>query len=228
MTAQIPDYLVYRGRKRALHSNPLEQYWHELNPRPELPAASTACWRGYVATWLIEQERLFLTNIEIPFVGNAYGVATFFPKQAPPIAATWFSGELRLPDGEQLRYVHMGYSSTYAIDTLLEVWQGHIVIEEEYDNRQQQLIKRRVTNALEDIYGADEAGFLRAIYHEPADDAPRLIYADWLDERNDGRAELLRAYTKQRQPHDWSTVPSRADARGGRLWWRLLEYRTQP
>jgi uncharacterized protein (TIGR02996 family) len=37
----------------------------------------------------------------------------------------------------------------------------------------------------------DEA-FLRAIADNPADNAPRLIYADWLDERGDSRAEFLR------------------------------------
>jgi uncharacterized protein (TIGR02996 family) len=40
----------------------------------------------------------------------------------------------------------------------------------------------------------DEA-FLRAILASPEDDVPRLIYADWLEERGDPRAELLR--------HDW-------------------------
>jgi uncharacterized protein (TIGR02996 family) len=37
----------------------------------------------------------------------------------------------------------------------------------------------------------DEA-FLRAILAAPEDDAPRLVYADWLEERGDVRAELLR------------------------------------
>jgi uncharacterized protein (TIGR02996 family) len=32
-----------------------------------------------------------------------------------------------------------------------------------------------------------EAAFLQAIRDRPDDDALRLIYADWLDERGDGR-----------------------------------------
>lgn len=39
---------------------------------------------------------------------------------------------------------------------------------------------------------ADEIPFLRAIFQYPGDDAARLIYADWLEERGDKRAELLR------------------------------------
>ena len=38
----------------------------------------------------------------------------------------------------------------------------------------------------------DEVGFIRAIQAELHDDAPRLIYADWLEERGDLRAEYLR------------------------------------
>jgi uncharacterized protein (TIGR02996 family) len=37
-----------------------------------------------------------------------------------------------------------------------------------------------------------EEGFLRAIAENPAEDGPRLVYADWLEERGDPRAEILR------------------------------------
>src|SRR5262245_58911497 len=39
----------------------------------------------------------------------------------------------------------------------------------------------------------DETSFLRAILEAPDDHAPRLVYADWLEERGHaGRAEFLR------------------------------------
>src|SRR5262245_6472059 len=34
--------------------------------------------------------------------------------------------------------------------------------------------------------------FLRAITESPADDAPRLVYADWLEERGDPRGTFIR------------------------------------
>ncbi len=37
---------------------------------------------------------------------------------------------------------------------------------------------------------SDEAAFLAAIAAAPADALPRLVYADWLEERGDNRAEL--------------------------------------
>jgi uncharacterized protein (TIGR02996 family) len=43
---------------------------------------------------------------------------------------------------------------------------------------------------------ADDSGFLRAIAADPDDDAPRLVYADWLEESGEpsrvARAELIR------------------------------------
>src|SRR5262245_37162751 len=39
---------------------------------------------------------------------------------------------------------------------------------------------------------AVEEGFLQAILKAPDDDAPRLIYADWLEERGDPRGEFIR------------------------------------
>lgn len=39
---------------------------------------------------------------------------------------------------------------------------------------------------------SDEAALLAAIAASPADALPRLVYADWLEERGDSRAEFLR------------------------------------
>jgi uncharacterized protein (TIGR02996 family) len=38
----------------------------------------------------------------------------------------------------------------------------------------------------------DDRAFIRAIFADPCDDAPRLVYADWLDERGDIRGRFLR------------------------------------
>ncbi len=41
----------------------------------------------------------------------------------------------------------------------------------------------------------DEAGFLNALRANPHDDLTRAVYADWLEERSDPRAEFLRLQT---------------------------------
>ncbi len=41
---------------------------------------------------------------------------------------------------------------------------------------------------------SDERAFLQAIQANPEDSASRLVYADWLEDRGDGRAEFLRLH----------------------------------
>jgi uncharacterized protein (TIGR02996 family) len=45
----------------------------------------------------------------------------------------------------------------------------------------------------------DERGFLAVILERPDDDAAKLVYADWLDERGDPRGEYLRLTVQVRQ-----------------------------
>src|SRR5689334_9332768 len=54
--------------------------------------------------------------------------------------------------------------------------------------------QRRDTDAV------DREAFLRAIIDRPEDDLPRLIYADWLDERGDPRGQLIRVQTELANP----------------------------
>jgi uncharacterized protein (TIGR02996 family) len=43
----------------------------------------------------------------------------------------------------------------------------------------------------------EEAGFIAALFAEPDDRTTLLVYADWLDERGDPRAEFLRLFASQ-------------------------------
>ena len=47
---------------------------------------------------------------------------------------------------------------------------------------------------------SDEDAFLVAIRVNPTDDAPRLVYADWLDDQGDPRGELIRVQMARRNP----------------------------
>ncbi len=54
---------------------------------------------------------------------------------------------------------------------------------------------------------SEEAGFLDAIASKPADDADRLIYADWLEDNGDpNRAELIRLQCNLERGLDWNTL----------------------
>src|SRR5262245_23761249 len=47
---------------------------------------------------------------------------------------------------------------------------------------------------------SDEDAFIQAILADPGDNAARLVYADWLDERGDPRAEYLRRLCVRAEP----------------------------
>ena len=62
-TTQFPDLLYLNGQKHPLDSFPLEQYYSPGKPRPKFRAPNTATWRGYIATWEIDQGVLYLKAI---------------------------------------------------------------------------------------------------------------------------------------------------------------------
>jgi uncharacterized protein (TIGR02996 family) len=70
----------------------------------------------------------------------------------------------------------------------------------------------------------DERAFLMAILEEPDDDTKELVYADWLEERGDPRAEYLRLMMKVRQER---VVTEEQRARHEELSAELAELRTQ-
>jgi uncharacterized protein (TIGR02996 family) len=79
--------------------------------------------------------------------------------------------------------------------------------------------------------GDDDEGFVRAIEAAPDDLAPRLVYADWLDERHDPRAELIRLeHTLDQLPtladRYWELKPRRQDLRAAcdPTWLRRVGY----
>lgn len=41
--------------------------------------------------------------------------------------AEWYSGELRIPEGEMLRYVHGGYGTVHERDRLILIERGRLV-----------------------------------------------------------------------------------------------------
>jgi len=138
-TGQEPDRIIYQNQERMLFSNPLEDYYANGRKRPnymiEPFTTSTGNWRGYVATWQIDGENLFLIKVDSWLCNGAtknscrqVTLNELFPNKVSgdKVLANWFSGELRVPDGKELQYVHMGYGSTYERDLIFVVKAGKV------------------------------------------------------------------------------------------------------
>jgi len=125
MTAQATETLHYRGRMLPLCTEPLAPYLKTGQPRIGLRGTCSACWRGYVGEWEIEDRRLYLVGLSDPWGNDSdLTLAALFPGDADGVFAHWYSGELRCWLGRELEYVHGGYGSTYECDLYLLIEGG--------------------------------------------------------------------------------------------------------
>ena len=126
MTAQIGERLVYEGREVTMCTEPLGEYFALGGARPDFATfRCTALWRGYIGTWEILDDRLYLIGLTGELEdGSDVSMSTVFPAFPDRVFAHWYTGTLRVPEGRQLEYVHMGYSSEYERDRLIQVERG--------------------------------------------------------------------------------------------------------
>ncbi len=113
-------------------TQPLDAYFALGGANPGLdlkwPPNCTALWRGYIGSWEILDQRLYLIKLMGDLSGNdGVCLATVFPDFPDRVFAHWYSGTLRIPDGAVLKYVHQSYQSTHERDFLIEVEGGMVV-----------------------------------------------------------------------------------------------------
>ncbi|MBF0105189.1 MAG: hypothetical protein HQM16_07665 [Deltaproteobacteria bacterium] len=121
-----------------MFTTPLEDYLKTLSKRPEIfdgPSCS-ACWRGYVGTWVIKEGFLYLVDLKAGDCTNEKTIPLkkIFAGQKGPVRADWFSGTIRLPKGNLTQYVHMGFASQYERYLLIEIDKGRVISEKEVRN----------------------------------------------------------------------------------------------
>jgi hypothetical protein len=124
MTAQIPEQLILDGAQVGMTCCPPLPEGHprvievarDQRPRTDVAslAHSTACWRRYIGTWEVRRHRLYLTDLVGRYELTAGG----------PLPAEWVTGVLRIPRGEPLRYVHMGFASVFGQELHVRIERG--------------------------------------------------------------------------------------------------------
>lgn len=142
-TEQEPDILRWKGKSYDLYTNPLERY---LASHPDVwrdrAMLSTANWRGYVATWTIEDDRLKLTDVNTgrrPERVNALG--KLFPGQEV-VLADWYTGNLLVPDGKLLHRGDFSYSAVHSKYLLFRIEKGIVTAQRELGERAYMEFKR--------------------------------------------------------------------------------------
>ena len=174
-TLQIPDKIIYDGKKYKLLSNPLESYF-EKNPgkRPEDTRQSTALWRGYVATFEIKDNQLYVKDIEIeiglPTYKNGFHIGPWksvmkkvFPKQKL-VKADWVTELLIV----QTRKVAGHGNIQEYDDILLEIDKGKVIKTKTFKNAQE--FDKFRKKQFQEYRKTDEYKHLRANYKKDMTD----------------------------------------------------------
>lgn len=131
MTAQIGEVLRYGGNTVRMCDTPLSAYFARGGRRPEPDFdcfGCTALWRGYVGTWEIANDHLYLVGLSGDLEdGSVANLATVFPDYPDRVFAHWYSGTIRIPEGKLIEYVHMGFASRYERDVFLRFRSGVLI-----------------------------------------------------------------------------------------------------
>jgi len=157
-TSQSPDKIIYKGQEYSLNTNPLESFF-ENNPnlRPKSDIMSTALWRGYIATFEIQDNQLFVKDIVVMNEDTTTSThkttwrSVFnqvFPNQKQ-IRVDWLTGLLVIPNGKLVNYVHMGYASTYENYILLEIDKGNLIQEKNMKSKEYEKFKDKQFKAFQ-------------------------------------------------------------------------------
>ncbi len=133
MTIQAGDILTYNGEKTTIATEPLKPY---LETRSDVGFIykTTALVRGYVGRWEIKSKKLYLVSL-VGFIENNQQVDLnyLFPKQTK-VFASWYSGDIRIPEGELLKKINLGYASIFEKDRILTFKEGLLIGETVKDN----------------------------------------------------------------------------------------------
>ncbi len=159
-TGQIPDLLLYEKDTLDLFNNPLTQYFEKFGKR-DIPGVkndchSSACWRGYQATWLLQNDSLFLVRItsccNYPDGPTEGDLKAMFGKKI--VFASWYNGTLRIPRGEIWDYADMGYNATYEYEERLHIESGKLIgkdIHSNVDWIQYQIMEKKLNEKIQDL-----------------------------------------------------------------------------
>lgn len=119
-TPQISDNFIYNGEEYSLYNlllyeSPLQVFYSSSNFKNPFKMTSTANYRGFIATWEVDDSKLFLTKIEIP----GYNVDGRFNLQVPlkeiffqhvtsnRVHAIWFNGIIKCSSPDESIYFHI-------------------------------------------------------------------------------------------------------------------------
>ena len=140
MSAQEGEILILDGKREFLASYPLLSCDEYKSKQKQLVWRSTDNKRGYIGTWKVKDNKLYLVDLHGWVKGNEEIGIEFFFEGKQEVFAKWYSGALRIPRGKALKYVHSGFSSKFEYDEFLEFKNGYLIDTQFVMNRNHEAI----------------------------------------------------------------------------------------
>lgn len=139
---QSPDKITINNTSSFLFVYPLDQYFAADNSLPQelvhKQAASRRYKRGYLATWALRGQALYLIKLEQPYFlkgsinrqinWRAIPLHRIFPGAGEEVLADWFSGTLEISKRKRLSRQQRDSDSLTGIETRIEVRAGKVLL----------------------------------------------------------------------------------------------------
>lgn len=128
MTTQISEVVYIDNERQFMQTGVLEPYLVQRGLLHAFRVPISALWRGFIGTWRIRDDRLYLDALSAEWIetGEPVCVEQLFAGQKSPLVADWFTGELMVQQGRVLRNAHRAYV-TYERDLIISINAGHVV-----------------------------------------------------------------------------------------------------
>jgi hypothetical protein len=158
MNTQVREQLVLNGAKISIDFYPGLPQDHPriVNLRPSQTWCS-ACWRGYIGSWEIKDQRLYLVGLRGNYELRGEG----------PLFADWFTGTMKVTEGEVVRHEQPRHRPVFEQETHIDIDLGEVLSLVTLGNRNQH--PRKPAPDLDDaegyVFGADSGTRNRADGH---------------------------------------------------------------
>ena len=130
MTIQVPEVLIYEGKKLRMCAEPLRAMPGGI-PSFRSPVMRTSGWRKYVGHWEIFEDKLHLVKldgrIESGGISRDLMVSDFFPDATDKVFASWITGVIQCESGRDLGFWKHGlriYGGPYEVNHFFKFDQG--------------------------------------------------------------------------------------------------------
>lgn len=143
-------------------SEPLNDYLIKLENPPKFTSNIEDCIRGYVGCWDIIKDKLYLVKLtgyvknEINDEYSEIDIDSIFPNKFK-VFADWFSGEIRIPLNDNLRFYHFNNPPKFEEDLFIGFQNGRFI-----NRRREEYRDRKINN---DFHEYEKPSFLCKFYY---------------------------------------------------------------